>query len=293
MKQQPILWLLVMNALWAVGYPVTAIALASGLSPSLLAAIRLVTAFLIFSPWLFRVRHWSWRLIGFSSLMGLMGFAIPIWLQIIGLHGTDPAIAAISISLEPLFTILLAAGLARVRVPWWQQVALGIAILGCWILTGEPRPGHLGHIGGDLALVAAILCFALYNVYSPRLSQSIDAGPAAALSFGFGAAGSLVIWVIGGHGGPPHVTWTMVWSSGFMALGATALAYLLWLWVVARHSITLSALFLYVQPLLGTVISLVMGQSPLSVSLAGGGLLILLAMAVGQERAPTWLSAGH
>ncbi len=285
-----IFWLFLMNALWAMGYPITAIALASGVNPSLLSVVRLIVAFLLLSPLLWQVKQWSWRLIGASAFLGLVGFSIPIWLQIVGLHGTDPAIAAISISLEPLLTILLAAVIARVAVPWWQKAALAVAVVGSWILTGEPRPGHLGHVWGDIALLFSVACFAVYNVYSPALSKAVDAGPAAALSFLFGALGSLVIWGLMGAPHPDHITFTMIWSSGFMAIFATGVAYLLWLYVVSRHSITLSALFLYVQPLLGTLISLVLGQSPLTVSLVAGGILILLAMGIGQENRPSVLA---
>lgn len=287
-SHQHILWLLVMNSLWAVGYPVTDIALSQGLSPSLLAVVRLVVAFLMLAPELRRVGHWSGRLLGFSAFLGIVGFSIPIWLQMVGLHGTDPAIASISIALEPLVTVLVAAAMARLRVPWWQQIALGLAGLGSWVLTGEPRPGHLSHLGGDLALIASAVCFAVYNVYSQRLSQAVQAGPAAALTFAFGALGSVIIWIFARAPRPTHLSFPMIWSTAFMAIGATGLAYWLWLHVVNRHSVTVSALFLYVQPLLGTLLSLVLGQSPITLSLILGGSAILVAMSLGQETAPTW-----
>lgn len=280
-----------MNALWAVGYPVTAIALESGASPSLLGAIRLVVAFLLLSPLLWRVHKWTWQLVGFSAFMGLIGFSLPIWLQIVGLGRTDPAIAAISISLEPLLTILLAALISRIRVPWWQKLALGFALLGSWILTGEPRPGHSTHLTGDIALFLAIFCFALYNVYSPRLSQWVEAGPAAALVFGFGAVGSLLLWGLQGAKLPAHVAASFLWSAGFLSIGATGVAYLLWLYAVGRRSITLAALFLYLQPLLGTLLSWALGQSPITLSLSAGGILILLAMTLGQEQKPSWFNS--
>ncbi len=290
-SRQHIIWLVVMNTLWAVGYPVTDIALSHGLSPSLLAVARLMVAFLMLAPELRRVPQWSGRLLGFSAFLGIVGFSIPIWLQIVGLHGTDPAIASISISLEPLVTVLVAAAIARLRVPWWQQAALGLAVLGSWVLTGEPRPGHLSHLVGDLALIGSVVCFAVYNVYSQRLSRAVKAGPAAALTFGFGALGSMVIWLFAQAPLPTHLSFPMIWSTAFMAVGATGLAYWLWLHVVSRHSVTVSALFLYVQPLLGTVLSVVLGQSLFTLSLILGGIAILVAMSLGQEAAPPFFKA--
>ncbi len=270
-----------MNALWAVGYPVTAIALRAGASPGLVAAVRLTVAFLVFVPLLWRVRHWSWKLLGAGAVMGLVGFSLPLWLQIVGLYRTDPAIAAISISSEPLFTILLAAILTRTRTSGRQKVALIIALTGSWILTGEPRPGHAPHLYGDVALFLAVGCFAVYNVYSPKLSRWVDAGPASALVFGFGALGSTAAWLLGGASLPTRVTPSLVWSLAFLALGATAAAYFLWLYAVGKRSIAVAALFLYTQPLLGSLLSWVLGQSRITWPLALGGCLILLAVALG------------
>lgn len=281
-----------MNVLWAVGYPVTATALHHGATPSLIAVLRLSVSFLLLSPFLWQVRRWSAQLIAFSAFMGVVGFALPIWLQTAGLSRTDPAIAAISVSIEPLLTIVAAALMARSRIPWWQKTALGMAVLGSWILTGEPRPGHVGHLLGDAALFASILCFALYNVYSPVLSKWVDAAPAAALTFGFGALASTAIWALKGAPWPHAWSLPLIWSSAYLALGATGLAYLLWLFVVSRHSMTVTALFLYVQPLLGTILSWALGQSPFTLSLAVGGVLVLAAMGLGQEsapRLPAWL----
>lgn len=275
-----------MNALWAVGYPVTAIALHSGASPSLLAAIRLTVAFLLLSPLLARVQRWSWSLVGLSAFMGLIGFSLPVWLQIIGLRSTDPAIASISVAVEPLLTILLAALFGKTRLFWWQQVALVMALAGSWILLGEPRPGHLGHIAGDIALFLAIFCFALYNILSPSLSRRVEAAPGTALVLGFGAIGSTTLWAAQGAIVPIHLTATFVWSSGFLAVGATGLAYVLWLSVVSRQSLTVVSLFLYTQPLIGSLVSWALGQSPLTLSLVLGGFLILLAMTFGQNQLP-------
>ena len=285
-RPQHLLWLVVMNVLWAVGYPVTATALHHGAAPSLIAVLRLGISFLLLSPFLWKIKRWSAKLIAFSAFMGVIGFALPIWLQIAGLSRTDPAIAAISVSLEPLLTIVAAALMTGSRIPWWQKTALAMAAVGSWILTGEPRPGHLGHLLGDAALIASILCFTLYNVYSPRLSKWVDAAPAAALTFGFGALASTAIWSLTGAPWPHSWSAPLLWSCAYLALGATGLAYVLWLLVVSQRSMTVTALFLYVQPLLGTLLSWLLGQSPLTLSLAVGGALVLAAMGLGQESAP-------
>ncbi|MCY0878261.1 MAG: DMT family transporter [Firmicutes bacterium] len=278
------LWLFLMNALWAVGYPATAWALRAGAAPSLIAALRLTVAFFLFAPYLRRVKRWSGQVLGLAAGLGSVGFALPLWLQIRGLYGTDAAIAALSISLEPLLTILGAHLIHRQRLFARQKAALVLALAGSWILTGEPRPGHLVHVGADLALFSAVFGFVFYNIFSARLTAATSTEAAAALTFGFGAAASLLVWLLGGAPHPPAFSWPLAGSLGFLAFGATAFAYFLWLWVVHRQgSVTLSALFLYLQPLLGSMLSWVLGDTRLSFSLIAGGILVLAAMTVGQE----------
>lgn len=272
-----------MNVFWAVGYPVTVIALHTGESPTLLAALRLTVAFILTSPWLRRVTRWSWSLVGYSAGLGIIGFSLPIWLQIVGLHGTDAAIAALSVSLEPLITILLAALAFRSKISPWQKIAVVLAVLGCWILTGEPRPGHLDHITADAALILSVLSFTVYNVYSSQLARTLQPQPAAALTFGFGALGSVILFLLDPGTSPVHFSWSFMWTNAYLAFIATGLCYWLWLSVVTRHSITVSALYLFIQPLIGTVISIILGQSLLTLSLVLGGLFVLGAMFLGRE----------
>lgn len=281
-----VLWLVLMNAAWALGYPFTAVVLSKGhVSPSLLTAVRIGGAALIMAPFLRRVT-WSKAIFVRGLWLGTLGFAVPIWLQIRGLGETDPAIAAVSVALEPLLTTLWAALVDRQRVTRWQYGALMMAVMGSWVLTGLPRPGHLKDVAGDLMLILSVVVFALYNVYSPRLSRDLDASGAAALSFLMGFVASAAIWLIGGAPLPSAVSWSVGLSGGYLAVMGTGLAYWLWLYVTRDGSVTVSALFLFIQPLFGSLLAIMLGQVALSVALVAGGLTILVAMYLGQESPP-------
>lgn len=275
-----------MNLLWAAGYPVAAIALNSGVSASLLSLVRLAVAFLMLAPFLRHVKRWNLRLLAFGAFMGIGGMTIPVWLQSWGIHRTNPAIAALSISVEPLVTVVLAALILRQRMTRWQKAAFGLAIVGSWILTGAPRPGQPFPLIGDVALFVAIVGFALFNVYSPALFTRVGAGPGAAITFGFGAMGSLVMWELSGHPVPLSISPSIGFSLAYMAVGATGVAYYLWLYAVGRESLSTAALLLYAQPVLGAVISWALGQTHFTVTLVGGGLVVLAAMTIGQISRP-------
>ena len=275
-----------MNVLWAVGYPAAAIVLAHGVAPMLLSLVRLGAAFLMLAPFLLRIKSWNRRLIALGAFMGIVGFTLPVWLQSWGLHRTNAGIAALSISVEPLFTVMAAALLLHQRITRWQKAAFAIALVGSWILTGAPRPGRAPEILGDLALFLAVLCFAIFNVYSPTLFDRAGAGPGAALVFGFGAFGSLVLWLASGHALPPAQPPAVWFALAYMAIGATGIAYYLWLFAMGRATLSTAALLLYTQPLLGTLISWALGQTHMTLTLAVGGFMVLAAMTLGQVGAP-------
>ncbi|WP_158026919.1 DMT family transporter [Sulfobacillus thermosulfidooxidans] len=281
-----LLSLLTMNLIWAGTYPATAVALIS-ISASLLTLIRLGTGSLVMLPFLWRnVRIWSGRTILRTAFLGVIGFSLPLVLQTQGLKASTPAMAAISIALEPLMTAVMASVLLKEHLSHARKWALAIAAFGAWAVAGFPRPGVKGYITGDILLVLAILCFAVYNVYSSSLSRHLSPGQATAGTFLGGFLGTIPIWLITGAKWP--ATWhpASIMATVYLALLGTALAYFLWMHTASRIPVALMALFLYLQPVLGVVLSMLLTPTHLSGSFVIGALAILGALYIGRDKAP-------
>ncbi len=277
--------LVAMNLIWAGTYPATSLAL-RGMTPEFLTMVRLGVGALAFLPFLRLTRGKLWDVkLGLLALgLGIVGFSIPVYLQSLGLFLSTPALAAISIALEPLVTMVIAA-------MWLQEVfgrgrkwALVMAVVGAWAVAGFPTLGHAGYAYGDLLLLVAIGCFAVYNVFSARLSQVVGSSTATAATLLGGFIGSVPIWLATGAR-TPH-TWIHgeLWALLYLSILATALAYFLWMFSVRRVPVSLVALFLYLQPVLGVLLSVIITHTQLSFSFFVGALLILGALFVGQER---------
>lgn len=277
--------LIVVNLIWAGSFPATSIAVRH-LSALLLTTVRLGVASVILLP-LLRLPaplRWDRKTIGMCAILGFLGFTAPVYLETEGLALSTPAMAAVSIALEPLFTALIAAVMLRERIPGNRRFALLIAMIGAWAIAGFPRPGTPGYAAGDVLLVVSVICYGLYSVYSKRLTVRIPSHSAAAATLLAGFLTSLPVWLLTGHAWPRSLPASGYVSVLYLALFASAGAYLLWLYALESFRASVAALFLYLQPVFGVILSiLIVGVRPPTYFYLGGG-LILLGLFVGREK---------
>ncbi len=284
-----VLALVIANFIWSGTFPVTALALRQ-VTPIFLSLVRLAAGALLLTPLLFYRRTswdllvWRWQPVLWALLLGILGFTIPMYLEIQGLALSNPALAAIFIALEPVFTVLMSALWLRESLPKMRWLAVGMAVVGAWATAGFPRPGNTGHWTGDVLLLGAVLCYAAYNVTSKYLLYWVTPEAAAAGTLWGGLVGTLPMWWWMGHWLPQTLS-TLSWGTlAYLSVLGTAGAYLLWMFAVARVPMSLAALFLYVQPVLGVILSEWVVPAPLKVSYYVGASLILAALYLGRQR---------
>ncbi|MCY0907639.1 MAG: DMT family transporter [Sulfobacillus thermotolerans] len=285
-QQYPdLLSLLAMNLIWAGTYPATGLALTAA-SATFLTMFRLLAGTLVFAPFLFRGRPWTASKIVRTLGLGVIGFSLPLVLQTQGLRASTPAMAAISIALEPLLTALMASLLLKERLPKARKWALALAAVGAWAVAGFPRPGVQGYGMGDGLLVAALGCFAIYNVYSSSLSRMLSPQQATAATFAGGFLGTVPLWLATGAQVPHHWSGPPLWAALYLAVLGTAVAYFLWMLTASRIPMAIMALFLYIQPVLGVVLSAWITPEPMTGSFYLGSAAILLALYLGRDVIP-------
>ncbi len=279
--------LVLMNLIWAAAYPVTAIAL-HGMTAQFLTVVRLGVGGFVLIPflWVGAKIPWNWHTIGWSLVLGIVGFSLPVYLQSLGLYLSSPAMAAMSIALEPLATAVIAAVWLKESLGTGRKWALGSAMVGAWAIAGFPTVGHLGYLAGDLALLAAVVCFATYNVFSSRLAAKLSAPTANTATLLGGFIGIVPVWLLTGGKTPTDWVHGELWALLYLALLATALAYYLWMFAVSRVPVALAALFLYLQPILGVLLSVIITHTILTLSFYIGSVLIMLALYLGREAGP-------
>lgn len=274
--------LILTNLVWAAGYPAAAIALRD-IPSAFLTLLRLAAAALLLSPFL-RLppgRRWDRPALALAAGLGFLGFSLPIYLQTVGLALTTPAMTAVLVALEPLATALIAAVHLRQPLPPRRRLALLLALLGAWIIAGLPRPGHAGYLLGDLLLLLSTLCFATYNAVSARLTERVPPLAAAGATLWTGLLGMVPLWLLLGAALPVHVGVAPALAAAFLAVVGTGLAYAVWVAALDGLPAAEVALYLYLQPVFGVLLSVLLTGARPPAAFYAGAVLILAAVGLG------------
>jgi O-acetylserine/cysteine efflux transporter len=276
------------NLVWALAYVAVAFALRAIPAP-LLALLRVSVAAAALLPWAWRPplprTWWTPRRVVSAIGLGFVGFSLPVFLQIEGQAKTSAAMAAFATSLEPLATVLWAALWAGERLGRRTRWALALATVGAWVISGMPRPGHLGQAAGDALLILAVLCYGAYTVLSAQFVRAGPIVPGTAVLLAGGVVTAVPLWWVTGHPGLSAWSWPAMAGLGFIAILGTAVAYPVWMRLIASGPIQLAAVSLYLQPVLGVVAAMVvLGTRPASTFYLGAALIALALFVLRPDR---------
>lgn len=220
------------------------------------------------------------------AVFGIAPFAISPVLQLTGLARTQSIDNALIVSMEPIFSVVLAWLVLKERLDLGQWSAFFVATLGFLLLSGfDPRDFSAG---GEAAAARFFGCFlmmmalwgeATYSVVARILSTRYPVLPLFGSAITVGAA-SLAIYVLSRESFPP---WSAIRPESLGALlwlgvVGTALSYILWLRAVRDAPVASLVITLFIQPLLGLLWGVWFRGERLGLKEVGGAGLILAAV---------------
>lgn len=195
-------------------------------------------------------------------------------LQTVGLTHTAASVSGFITGLYVVLTPLLAATLARVRLPPRVWAAVGLATLGLAALG--LRGGSLGT--GELITLASA---ALYAGHIVGLGQWSAPGQTYALSVVQMAVIAAVTGLAALPGGITLPATRGDWAVlVYMALAAGAAALIAQTWAQARMSASRAAIIMTTEPVFAAVFAVAFGGEQLTVRMLVGGALVVAGMLV-------------
>jgi len=280
-------WLLLIlaNILWASSYSAAKFVLRDT-SVIMMNSLRMILSALILLPILIAGRkqmHLTRHDLPQLALLALIGFVINKMLEFGGLSLTTASDVALLISGESIFTAAFSWLLLRERVRPLTVCALVAGFAGVYLIIERsllptlPNGGGVWRMVGDLLVVLALAFEALYTVRGKALliKHSPLLITAAAI------VGSTVFWI-------PLAGWTILvqgwhplslaaWLGiGWLAIGVTVIAYLSWFQGLTTIDGSVAASTLFIQPLLGTLLAVILLHDQLTpLTLVGGALIIV------------------
>ncbi len=282
-------WLLLItaNVLWAASYVAAKFALLDT-SVNIMLALRMGISALVLLPFLFARRkqlQLNRQSLAQLLILALIGFVINKLLEYGGLALTTASDVALLITSESIFTAALSWLILRERFKPLTGLALLLGFFGVYLIVERsllpniPTGGGIWRIAGDLLVVLALLVEAFYTVRGKSLLVKYSPLLITAASI----VVSMIFWT-------PVAAWEIIYtgwhpiglvawlSIAWLALLSTVVAYLAWFQGLAHIDGSSAASTLFIQPLLGTFLAIVLLHDQLTLMTIVGGILIIVSV---------------
>jgi drug/metabolite transporter (DMT)-like permease len=222
--------------------------------------------------------------------LGLTGIFLYNAIFFTSLKMTTATNGALIVAVNPLLTAVLSALWLREKVSPAQAVGLVISLAGVAVVIAKGSLSVLTQLSfnrGDLIMLGAPLCWALYSILGKKVLSNFTPLAATAYASVFGAA-LLVPAALIEHaalgGGWPHFSllgWVAVLQ---LALLGTVIGFVWWYQGVKTIGTARAAAFVNLVPVFGALLAvLFLGERMLAAQL-WGGVLVVLGVYFGSRR---------
>jgi len=271
------------SALWGTGFYFGKIALAE-MSPAHMVLWRFLFACVVLAP--FAVTHRErltgrqWRTLLIASFLGI---PVQFLVQFYGLSLTTVSHASLMVGTMPVILGVGATLFTNERLDAIGWVALLASTMGvALIVVGgtHSASAHGPTLLGDLMVILSLI-IALGWILLNKQSMETHS-PALVTSYGvLSGTAMLVVYVVAANGLPPvHGislrAWAALAASGVLC---TACTTLLWNWGIHKVPASRAAVFLNIEPLLGSFLGVeLLGDKLGPFAFLGGGLILAAAV---------------
>lgn len=253
----------------------------SALSPLTVASWRFLGAAALLVPIIFLGDGWSWQALKRNwiallvmAAVGVFGFNLAFFY---GLRQTSAINVALIIAINPALTVLLAALVNREPVSRRQLMGLMLALCGVAVVVTNGTWHALVSLSfsiGDLLVVLATLCWAIYSVIPKRFVSGLTPTQTAGATV---TAGAVMLAAFTSERASDFMQMPplpVVAAVVCMAVFGSALAYLWWNQGLQKIGAASGAVFINLVPIFATVIGFALGQ-PITASQLLGAILVV------------------
>ena len=213
--------------------------------------------------------------------LGLTGVFLYNAIFFTGLKLTTATNGALIVAINPLLTAILSALWLREKVSPTQAAGLLISLFGVTVVIAKGSYSVIADLSfnkGDLIMLGAPLCWALYSILGKKALAHFTPLAATAYAAVFGAA-LLVPAAVLEHASTPGAATGFSWVGWLavlqLALLGTVVGFVWWYQGVQRIGTARAAAFVNLVPLFGaTQAALFLGERVVAPQLVGGLLVI-------------------
>ena len=284
------------SGFWGCGFFLGKIALGE-MRPDFMVLYRFLFAMAPLVPVMVRHRpsfsRRDWGLLGVAALFGV---PVQFLVQFYGLSLTTVSHASLMVGTMPVILALGATVFAGERLDGIGWSAMVGSTTGAALIALSGRAAHNrggATLEGDLLVVASCWIALLWILLNKRLMERNSHRVVTAYGLAVGTA-MLVVWVLLRDGLPPVAgiswkAWAALAASGVLC---TATTTLLWNWGLTQVPASQAGVLLNVEPLMGSLLGVLVLGERLGPSAWVGGAMILAAAGVLTGRREQVLAVG-
>ena len=193
---------------------------------------------------------------------------------------TTAARGALALSTLPLLTMVVGATLGREALTARKSLGVVIAMIGVALaLLSGLSTAPPGAWRGDLLMVGAALCMALYSIWSKPFIARSGPIPFTTMAMGVGAACLILISYWRGSFAPVAAFGSPQWLAAiYLGSFGGALTFYLWAFALDRTTPTRVAISVTINPVTASLFGAVLLQEPLRWNLVGGIMTVFVGI---------------
>lgn len=281
--------LLTACVLWAVSFVATKVALEAA-PPLVVVSLRLLVSAACFFPWIVTSRGVAGiggprslvRLFGLS----LFGAGLHYGLQTVGLQYTTASNASLYAVTAPITILLLSAAFLGEHITVRKALGVGLAVAGVLVVMGPETLMSLelgAHVKGDLLVLVSIVMWGLFTVLGKKATDELGALKVTSWVTLIGALWMVPVGVyemrVTGYS-LASMTASAWLAVGFLGVGCSFLAVLLYFAALRRTESQKVGVYLYTIPPMTAVVAVLYLGETLTASLVLGAAFVIAGVAL-------------
>lgn len=221
-----------------------------------------------------------WRIV----LIGMFNVPINQLLYLEGLRFTTAANSALLYAMTPAMVFVFTLGTRMERLSFKKGAGILLAFIGVAILMFE-RGATLesAHTKGNFLIFIAVIAWSLYTMLGKSVVAKYGALRVTALNMIVGTLLYLPFGLLLTDLMPAAQFTGVIWSELlYLGFFASVVNYLLWFFALEKLETSKLAIFQNLQPVLTTILALMLGKLILTGQLVGGGIMALIGVVLVQ-----------
>jgi len=210
-------------------------------------------------------------------LCAISGVAANQMLFFSGLQLTKPINASLIMTITPLMVLLAAAVILKERITRQKLLGIILGLAGAiWVISyGQPLDFQLVHVKGDLLILGNAVIYGIYLVLVKSLMKRYQ--PVTILKWIF-TIGFFMVLPFGASQlrGVPWETFPLkIWGAiMYVLIMVSCISYLLNAFALKRLRASVVGIYIFLQPIMATIVALLSGRDTLSVAKIFAAVLI-------------------